>query len=67
MDSARWEMERFSPQLQNLGAADPEPLARSHFQLFWSFGLRLLFAVSIPTFRNDFVLPHNSGLPAISQ
>jgi len=43
------------------------PLARTDFDLFKSFGNRLLFGMSIPTLRNDFARAYEPHAPAPSQ
>jgi len=43
------------------------PLARSDFDLFRSFGPRLLFGMSLPTLRNDLARAYEPKAPAPSQ
>jgi DNA repair photolyase len=43
------------------------PLARSDFDLFKSFGPRLLFGMSLPTLRNDLARVYEPKAPAPSQ
>lgn len=43
------------------------PLARSDFDLFKSFGPRLLFGMSLPTLRNDLAKVYEPKAPAPSQ
>ena len=43
------------------------PLARQHFDLFKSFGHRLLFGMSLPTLRNDLAKAYEPQAPAPSQ
>lgn len=43
------------------------PLAREHFDLFRSFGHRLMFGVSLPTLRNDLARLYEPKAPAPSQ
>ena len=43
------------------------PLARSDFDLFKSFGSRLLFGMSVPTLRNDLAKVYEPKAPAPSQ
>ena len=43
------------------------PLARVHFDLFRSFGHRLLFGMSIPTLRNDLADIYEPKAPAPTQ
>src|SRR4029077_17521782 len=43
------------------------PLARSDFELFRSFGKRLVFGMSLPTLRNDFAKVYEPKAPAPSQ
>jgi DNA repair photolyase len=43
------------------------PLARSDFDLFHSFGKRLVFGVSLPTLRNDLAKVYEPKAPAPSQ
>jgi DNA repair photolyase len=43
------------------------PLARSDFDLFRSFGRRLLFGMSLPTLRNDLAKVYEPKAPAPSQ
>jgi DNA repair photolyase len=43
------------------------PLARSDFDLFRSFGTRLLFGMSLPTLRNDLAKIYEPKAPAPSQ
>ena len=43
------------------------PLARSDFDLFKSFGTRLLFGMSLPTLRNDLAKIYEPKAPAPSQ
>ena len=42
------------------------PLARQHFDLFHSFGSRLLFGMSLPTLRNDLAKVYEPQAPAPS-
>jgi DNA repair photolyase len=42
------------------------PLARQHFDLFRSFGPRLLFGMSLPTLRNDLAKVYEPQAPAPS-
>jgi DNA repair photolyase len=42
------------------------PLARQHFELFRSFGPRLLFGMSLPTLRNDLARVYEPQAPAPS-
>jgi DNA repair photolyase len=42
------------------------PLARQHFELFKSFGPRLLFGMSLPTLRNDLAKVYEPQAPAPS-
>jgi DNA repair photolyase len=42
------------------------PLAREHFELFRSFGSRLLFGMSLPTLRNDLAKVYEPQAPAPS-
>ncbi|MDD2763372.1 MAG: hypothetical protein PHE83_05295 [Opitutaceae bacterium] len=43
------------------------PLARQHFDLFKSFGPRLLFGMSLPTLRNDLAKVYEPRAPSPSQ
>ncbi len=43
------------------------PLARADFELFRSFGSRLVFGMSLPTLRNDFSKVYEPKAPAPSQ
>ena len=43
------------------------PLARSDFELFKSFGTRLVFGMSLPTLRNDLAKIYEPRAPAPSQ
>ncbi len=43
------------------------PLARADFDLFKSFGPRLLFGMSLPTLRNDLAKVYEPKAPAPSQ
>jgi len=43
------------------------PLARQHFDLFKSFGHRLLFGMSLPSLRNDLAKVYEPQAPAPSQ
>lgn len=43
------------------------PLARADFELFASFGKRLLFGMSLPTLRNDLAKVYEPKAPAPSQ
>ncbi len=43
------------------------PLARQHFDLFRSFGHRLVFGMSLPTLRNDLARVYEPAAPAPSQ
>ncbi len=43
------------------------PLARSDFELFRSFGKRLVFGMSLPTLRNDLAKVYEPRAPAPSQ
>lgn len=43
------------------------PLARADFDLFQSFGKRLVFGMSLPTLRNDFAKVYEPRAPAPSQ
>jgi DNA repair photolyase len=43
------------------------PLARADFDLFQSFGPRLLFGMSLPTLRNDLAKVYEPRAPALSQ
>lgn len=43
------------------------PLARQHFDLFKSFGSRLVFGMSLPTLRNDLARVYEPAAPAPSQ
>jgi len=43
------------------------PLARADFELFKSFGPRLLFGMSLPTLRNDLAKAYEPKAPAPSQ
>src|SRR5678815_891207 len=43
------------------------PLARADFDLFQSFGPRLLFGMSLPTLRNDLARVYEPKAPAPSQ
>lgn len=43
------------------------PLAKSDFELFQSFGHRLLFGMSLPTLRNDLARAYEPKAPAPSQ
>ncbi len=43
------------------------PLAKSDFELFRSFGPRLLFGMSLPTLRNDLARAYEPKAPAPSQ
>ncbi len=43
------------------------PLARSDFEIFRSFGPRLLFGMSLPTLRNDLAKAYEPKAPAPSQ
>lgn len=43
------------------------PLARRHFDLFKSFGPRLVFGMSLPTLRNDLARVYEPAAPAPSQ
>lgn len=42
------------------------PLARTHFELYRSFGSRLLFGMSLPTLRNDLARVYEPNAPAPS-
>jgi DNA repair photolyase len=42
------------------------PLARKHFELFKSFGARLLFGMSLPTLRNDLAKVYEPQAPSPS-
>ncbi len=43
------------------------PLARQHFELFKTFGGRLVFGMSLPTLRNDLARVYEPAAPAPSQ
>lgn len=43
------------------------PLVRADFDLFQSFGKRLLFGMSLPTLRNDLARIYEPKAPAPSQ
>ena len=51
----------------NVRISTRSPLARDDFDLFHSFGNRLLFGMSIPTLRNDLARVYEPKAPAPSQ
>jgi DNA repair photolyase len=51
----------------NVRVLTRSPLARSDFELFKSFGARLMFGVSLPTLRNDLAKIYEPKAPAPSQ
>jgi DNA repair photolyase len=51
----------------NLRILTRSPLARADFELFRSFGPRLLFGMSVPTLRNDLARVYEPKAPAPSQ
>jgi len=56
--------ERFTLNIRILTRS---PLARADFDLFRSFGKRLVFGVSLPTLRNDLAKVYEPKAPAPSQ
>jgi DNA repair photolyase len=51
----------------NVRVLTRSPLARSDFELFRSFGPRLVFGMSLPTLRNDLAKVYEPKAPAPSQ
>src|SRR6185503_18246547 len=51
----------------NVRVLTRSPLAREDFQLFKTFGTRLLFGMSLPTLRNDLAKVYEPSAPAPSQ
>jgi DNA repair photolyase len=51
----------------NVRVLTRSPLARADFDLFKSFGKRLLFGMSLPTLRNDLAKVYEPKAPAPSQ
>jgi DNA repair photolyase len=51
----------------NIRILTRSPLARADFDLFKSFGTRLLFGMSLPTLRNDLAKVYEPRAPAPSQ
>ncbi|HAB16332.1 MAG TPA: hypothetical protein DCE44_07765 [Verrucomicrobiales bacterium] len=69
---ARWLVRRSLELIRdhstlNVRILTRSPLARSDFDLFKSFGPRLLFGMSLPTLRNDLAKVYEPKAPAPSQ
>jgi len=71
-EHARWLVRRSLELIRdqstlNVRILTRSPLARSDFDLFKSFGPRLLFGMSLPTLRNDLAKVYEPKAPAPSQ
>ncbi len=69
---ARWLVRRSLELIRdhstlNVRILTRSPLARADFELFKSFGPRLLFGMSLPTLRNDLARIYEPKAPAPSQ
>jgi DNA repair photolyase len=67
LDMVQKALERIRDESTlNVRIMTRSPLARQHFELFRSFGPRLLFGMSLPTLRNDLARVYEPQAPAPS-